>query len=156
MDFEQIDVSYWRVVNVKRGGFTDDWHVIFHMIWFFNTTGDVANNGWFRKLENFPKNVYDGVSFNKIARLCCTNCNSTMTNIDQRFFSEYVSKNYISGSTTEVSPRGFCDIALYKILEKFLQDIFVISYLTKIPASNLQVATLLKNKCLTKTYRTNF
>ena len=31
-----------------------------------------------KSLENVTKNVYDGVCFNKIARLCCTNCNSTI------------------------------------------------------------------------------
>ena len=81
-------------------------------------------------LENFPKNVYDGVYFTKIANLCCANCNSTITRIHRRFFSEYVPKNYILGSTTEVSPRGFCKIALYKISEIFVRDIFVIPYLT--------------------------
>ena len=54
-------------------------------------------------LENFPKNVYDGVCFNKIASLYCANYNSTITRIHQRLFSEYVPKNYIPGYTTKVS-----------------------------------------------------
>ena len=29
-----------------------------------------------KSLENVRKNVYDGVCFNKIARMCCINCNS--------------------------------------------------------------------------------
>ena len=87
--------------------------------------------------ENFPKNVYDGVCFNKIASLCCTNCSSTITRIHHRFFSEYVPKNYIPSSATWVSPRGFCKKALHKISEKFLRDIFLIPYLTKLQASNL-------------------
>ena len=45
-------------------------------------------------LENFPKKVFDGVCFNKIASLSCTNCSSTITRIHRRFFSEYVPKNY--------------------------------------------------------------
>ena len=69
-------------------------------------------------------------------RLYCTNCNSTITRIHHRFFSEYVPKNYIPGSTTEVSPRGFLQ-ALYKNSETFLRDIFAIPYLTKLQASNL-------------------
>ena len=87
-------------------------------------------------LENFPKNVYDGVCFSKIASLCCTNCNSTITSILHRFFSEYVKKNYTPGSTTEVSPRGFCKIALLKFRQSFC-EISVIPYLTKLQASNL-------------------
>ena len=105
------DVSYLVASNAKGGGFTPDRHVIFHVTWFFNTNGDIAKNNWL-------KNVYGGVCFNKIASLCCTNCNSTITCIHQSFFPEYVSKNYIPSSTTKVSLRGF-----YKILEKFLQDI---------------------------------
>ena len=81
-------------------------------------------------LENFPKNIYGGVRFSKIASLCCTNCSCTITSDHHRYFSEYVPKNYILSSTTEFSPRGFCMIALYKISEKFLWDIFLISYLT--------------------------
>ena len=88
-------------------------------------------------LENFAKNVYDGVCFDKIANLCCTICSSTITRIHRRLFSEDVPKNYIPGSTTEVSPQGFCKIALYKISEKILRDIFVIHYLTNLQASNL-------------------
>ena len=88
-------------------------------------------------LENFPKNVYDGVCFNSIAGLCRIKCSSTMTRIHRRFFIEYAPKNYISGSTTEVSPLDFCKLALYKILGKFLRDIFVIAYLRNLQASNL-------------------
>ena len=77
----------------------------------------------FESLENFPKNVYDEVCFNKIANLWCTICSSTITRVHRRFFLEYVQKSYIPGSTTEVSPRDFCKIALYKISEKFLRDI---------------------------------
>ena len=69
--------------------------------------------------ESSTMNVYDGACLNKIASLCCTNCNSMITIIYYRFFSEYVPKNYILGSTTEVSPRGFCKKALYKISEEF-------------------------------------
>ena len=85
-----------------------------------------------KSLENFRKNVYDGVCFNKIASLCCTNYNSTKTRFHCKLFSECVPKDYIPGFTTEVSPRGFCKIAVYKILEKSLRDIFVIPYLTKL------------------------
>ena len=85
-------------------------------------------------LENFPKN--DEVCLNKVASLCCTNCNVTVTSIHQRFFSEYVPKIYIPGSTTDISPSGFCKTALYKISEKFLRDTFVISHLTKLQAFN--------------------
>ena len=107
-------------------------------------------------LENFPKNVYDRVCFNKIACPGCTNCNSTITRIYRRFFSEYVPKSYMPGNTTEASRRRFCKIALYKISEKFQRDIFVLPYLTDLQASNLLVSILLKRKCLTKTCRTNF
>ena len=67
-------------------------------------------------LKNFPKNVYDGVCFNKIASLCGTNCSSTITSIHRRFFSEYVPKNVILGSAT----CGDSKIAFYKISEKLL------------------------------------
>ena len=87
-------------------------------------------------LEYFPKNVCDEACFNKIATLRCTNCNSTITSIHERFFSGTAQKNYIPGPTTEVSLRGFCKIALYKTLEKFLRDILVIFYLRKLQACN--------------------
>ena len=90
-----------------------------------------------KSLENFPKNVYDEVCFNKIASLCCTNYNSTKTRFHCKLFSECVPKDYIPGFTTEVSPRGFCKIAVYKILEKSLRDIFVIPYLTNLQVSNI-------------------
>ena len=108
-----------------------------------------------KSLENFLKNVSDGVRFSKIASLCCTNCNSSITSIHNRFFSKYVPKNYFLGSTTRVPPHGFWKIALYKISEQFFRDNFVISHLTKLQATNLQVSTLLKRKCLTKIYRTS-
>ena len=39
-------------------------------------------------LKNFLKHVYDGVCVNKIASLCCTNGNSTVTRIYHRFHHE--------------------------------------------------------------------
>ena len=112
-------------------GFALSEKMVFYMIWFFNTSGDVAKIADCESLENFLKNVSNGVSFNKIASLCRTNCNSTITKIRHRFFSEYIPKIYISSSTKEVPPRSFFKIALYKILERFLKDIFAIPYLTK-------------------------
>ena len=58
---------------------------------------------------------------------------------------------FISASQlTMTPPRGFCKIALFKVFcETSLSNIF----LTKLQASNLQVATLLKIMCLTKKYR---
>ena len=88
--------------------------------------------------------------FNKIAGLCCTNWNSTITRIHQRLFSEYVTKIYILGSTAEVSLLGFRKIGLYKISENFLRDIFNILYLTKLQTSDLYVSTLLKKIVLQK------
>ena len=99
---------------------------------FFNTNGDVVKIIDCQSLENFPKNVYDGVCFNTIASLCCTNCNSTISRIHHRFFLEDVPQTYVPGSTTEASLHGFCMIVLYKILEKLLRDIFVIPCLTKL------------------------
>ena len=104
---------------------------------FFNANGDVVKTIGCQSLKNFPKNVYDGVCFNKIASLCCTNCNPTITRIHHRIFSEDVPQNYIPSSTTEASLHGFCMIVLYKILEKLLRDIFVIPCLTKLQTSNL-------------------
>ena len=46
-----------------------------------------------KSLESFPKNVCD-----RVLRIC--------------------SKNYITCPTTEVSLRGFCKIALYRVLRK--------------------------------------
>ena len=68
----------------------------------------------YESLENFPKNLYNGVCFNKIASLRCTNCNCIITRIHQKLFLEYVPKKYIQGSTKDVSPRGFCKITLNK------------------------------------------
>ena len=101
-------------------------------------------------LENFPKNVYDGVCFNKLASLYCANCNCTTTRIHHRFFFRICSKELYSGFHHKSFPRGFWKIALYKISEKFLPDNFVISYLTKLQTSCLYVATLLKRKCWQK------
>ena len=44
-------------------------------------------------LKIFPKNVYDGICFNKIANLHCTGCNSTITRIHQRSLLQYVPKS---------------------------------------------------------------
>ena len=44
-------------------------------------------------LKNSPKNVYDGVFFNKIANLHCTGCNSAITRTHQRSLLQYVPKN---------------------------------------------------------------
>ena len=96
--------------------------------------------GW----ENFLKNVRAGICLNKISSLCCTNCNSTIIRIYCRFICSLL---------------GFCKIALYRILEKFLRDIFFIfvtPYLKKLQTYALWVSTLLKKKCLEKTYRNNF
>ena len=38
-----------------------DWHVIFHVIWFFNTNGDVAKNFDCESLENFPEKIMEFV-----------------------------------------------------------------------------------------------
>ena len=104
---------------------------------FLNINGDVVKIIDCQSLGNFPKNVYDGVCFNKIASLCCTNCNSTISRIHHKIFLEDVPQTYIPGSTTEASLHGFCMIVLYKILEKLLRDIFVIPCLTELQASNL-------------------
>ena len=130
------DVSSLGAINAKGGGFTPDWHEVFHVISFFNTMEMLWKINDCKSLENFPKNVYDGVCFNKIASLCCTNYNSTKTRFHCKLFSECLPKDYIPGFTTEVSPRGFCKIAVYKILEKSLRDIFVIPYPTKLQVSN--------------------
>ena len=90
-----------------------------------------------KSLENFLKNIYGGVCFNKIASLCSTKSNSTITRLHYRLFAEYVQKNCISSSTTEVSPRGFWERALYKIWKEFLQDVYVIPYWTKLQTYNL-------------------
>ena len=66
-----------------------------------------------KSLENFLKNIYGGVCFNKIASLCSTKSNSTITRLHYRLFAEYVQKNCISSSTTEVSPRGFWERELF-------------------------------------------
>ena len=58
------------------------------------------------------------------------------------------SKNNIPGLIAEVFPRGFCKIALYKTLERFLQDILVI-----LQSSGCNVT---EKKCFKKTYRISF
>ena len=78
-------------------------------------------------IENFPKNAYDWVCFNNIANLHFTDCNPTITLIYHMLFSEYVSKNCILGST-----RTFPNIS-----EKFLRNIFVIIFQTKLQAFNV-------------------
>ena len=74
-------------------------------------------------LKNFPKNVYDGVCFSKIASLCCTNCNSTITSILHRFFSEYVKKKLYSGFHYRGFPAWFLPDSSFDISAKFLRDI---------------------------------
>ena len=82
------DLSYLAAANAKGGSFSSDWYVIFHVIWFFNTNGNVAKNNWYWKFGKFPKSVWDGVCFNKIASLCCINCSFTITRIYHNFFLE--------------------------------------------------------------------
>ena len=95
-------------------------------------------------LENFPNNFYD--------RVCLENCKSVLYKLQLRYnqnlpqisFRICSKENCIPGFFTEIFPSGFCKRALYKISEKLLFDIFVISYLTILQAFNLKVATLLK------------
>ena len=61
---------------------------------------------WLWKFRKFSGKNY-GVCLNKIASLCCINCNYTITRTHCRFFSEYVSKSYIPYSTTKVSARFY-------------------------------------------------
>ena len=109
------DVSYLGAINAK--GFTPDWHVI--SLWFDSSTQMemLQKITDCESLENFPENVYDGVCFNKIASLCCTNCISTITRMHHRFFFRICSKNCMPGSTTEVSSRGLQDSSLQNFVK---------------------------------------
>lgn len=94
------------------------------------------------KWDNFStkqprENVYDRVYLGKITSLRCADCNSNINRLHHILFSEYVSKQYVLDSTTEGFSYGFCKIALFKILELFLRDIFVIPFLAKLQTSNL-------------------
>ena len=44
------------LINAKWGDYIPDWHVIFHVIWFFNTNGDLVKNKWLWKFGKFSKN----------------------------------------------------------------------------------------------------
>ena len=144
------------LISAKGGGFSPDWHVIFHVIWFLNTNGDVVKNNWLWKFRKFSEKFLWQSLFRKL-QVCVV---QTATPLQPEFTADYFQnmfqKNYIPGFITEIFPSGFRKRALYKISEKLLFDIFVISYLTILQASNLKVVTSLKIKCLTKTYRTNF
>ena len=60
----------------KSSGAVPSFQVIFHVICLFNRNEDVKR----RKisLEIFQENVYDGVSFNKVTNLECSDCNFAM------------------------------------------------------------------------------
>ena len=64
-------------------GLTPSFHVIFHVIWFFTTNGDITKNNW---LKNTQGNFYDGVSFSRVISLQFSDCNFTVKIIHRRFF----------------------------------------------------------------------
>ena len=69
-------------------GLTPSFHVIFHVICLSNRNEDVKR----RKisLEIFQENVYDGVSFNKVTNLQCSDCNFAIKITHHRYFFENV------------------------------------------------------------------
>ena len=44
-------------------------------------------------LENSQENIYDGSYSGKVASLQRTDCNSTISRLQHRFFLEYISKS---------------------------------------------------------------
>ena len=156
MSFFPADVSYLGTLNAKKRSFTHFDLVMWSFMWFDFSTQMGMLGKMIAKVSNiFWKASTMKFFLIKLESLLCKlqlyyNQNST------QFFSEYVAQNLIPSSTTDDFPRGFSKIALYKLLERFLRDIVVIPYLTKLQASNLLVGTLLKSKCLTKTCKTNF
>ena len=146
------DVSYLGAINAK--GFTPDWHVI--SLWFDSSTQMemLQKINDCESLENLPENVYDGVCFNKVASLRCTNCISTITRRHHIFFFRICSKNCMPGSTTEVSLRGLQESSLQnfvKVSTRYLCH----SLSNKVTGLQSIGWTLLEMKCLIKT-RTNF
>ena len=91
--------------------------------------------------ENFPKNVYNGVCFNKISHLCCGNWNRTITRNHHKLYSEYAPKNYFLGSNAEFFSRGFCETAIYKIWKSFCKMtlLFLIEQSCKPPIYSLKL-----------------
>ena len=82
--------------------------------------------------------------------------------LDRSFFSAQFQVQYLPGilietdPTTEVFLYGFSKTVFFKSWKNFWRDIFIISFLIKLQASNLQVVTSLKTICLAKMYTTNF
>ena len=72
-------------------GFTPDFHVILHMIWFFMTNEDVTKNNC-GSLKNLQESLYDRVYFSKVTNLLCTDCNFYIKRLYHRLLSEYVPK----------------------------------------------------------------
>ena len=134
--FFLTDVSYLGTTNAKGVGFTPDCHVIFHVIWFFNSNGDVVKNNWwwmFRKCSE--KRLWQS--------LFQWNCKSVLYKLLLRpeftedSFQNMSQKTIFRTPTKMLYPRGFCNITPYKNSEKFLQDIFTILYLSDLQPSNL-------------------
>ena len=72
----------------KSSGAVPSFQVTFHVICLFNRNEDVKR----RKIssEIFQENVYNGVSFNKVTNLQCSDCNFAIKIIHYRYFFENV------------------------------------------------------------------
>ena len=73
-------------------GLTPSFQVIFHIICLFNKNEDVNRRKIIdgKSLEISQENVYDGVSFNKVTNLQCSDCNFAIKIIHYRYFFENV------------------------------------------------------------------
>ena len=70
-------------------GLTPTFHVIFHIICFFTTNGDITDC---KSLENSQGNFHDGVSLIKVISRQFSDCNFAIMKIHDRFFLENVTK----------------------------------------------------------------
>lgn len=109
------------------------------LIWFLTQMKILQEIIDSQRLETFPENVYDGVCLNKIVILHCTDNNPNEARFIIDSFRRSMFQKYIPGCTIELFPHDSCKIGFYKILGKFLWDIFVIASVTKLHASNLWV-----------------
>ena len=68
-------------------GLTSSFYVIFHIIYFFTTNGNIKKKIDCKSLKNSQGNFYGGVSFSKVISLQFSDCNFAIKKIHHRFFS---------------------------------------------------------------------
>ena len=91
LDIKENSVQKSRGIVPFRG-LTPSFHLIFHVICFFNTNDDAKNKIYCESLEITQKSVRDGVSFGKVTSLQCSDCNFTIKRTHHKYFQEYVPK----------------------------------------------------------------